>query len=259
MDEIRWRSDIAAESGRSAASNPDRIECRTDIVHVISIRLDATLDDALDLLDRQERDRAARFVFERDRRRFVTAHAWMRLALASCLECPPDSLRFCFASRGKPRLVNPSIDVRFNLSHAGELALLAIALAQEVGVDVEEHRPVETTELARRFFSPVEATALKALPTSEQLAAFYRCWTRKEAFIKALGDGLTFPLDGFEVSIAHDWSPQLLRACPVAPEALSAWRIVALPSDHGYSAALAAGANAWRVVHWRAPQDRSIG
>jgi 4'-phosphopantetheinyl transferase len=85
---------------------------------------------------------------------------------------------------------------------------------------------------------------------SEQVPAFFRCWTRKEAFIKALGDGLVCPLDGFEVSLAEDESPQLLRSSSAVPDALSLWRIVSLPVEPGYRAAVAAGAGEWRIVRW---------
>jgi 4'-phosphopantetheinyl transferase len=240
-----------------AVGGAERIECRPELVHVISIRLDTPLGGDFDLLDRAERDRAASFVFDRDRRRFVRAHAWTRLALGSCLECPPDSLRLSVGPRGKPYLIDPPTDVRFNLSHSGERAVLAIALGQDVGVDIEEHRSVEVTELRDRYFAPQEVAAIASLPDTERLPAFFRCWTRKEAFIKALGDGLSFPLDGFEVSIAEEWSAQLLRGCRAAPEALERWRIVALRSEPGYSAALAASSTASRVRQWCAPQGPS--
>ena len=119
-------------------------------------------------------------------------------------------------------------------------------------MDIEEERPIEVFELARRFFSASESTALQSIPASERVPAFFRCWTRKEAFIKALGDGLAFPLDGFAVSLDDDGSSQLLRACPAAPDALQQWRIVSLPAEAGYAAAVAAEAGDWRVVRWDA-------
>jgi len=234
----------------SIKSVPDRFECRPDAVHVVSFRLDGTMDGAIDLLDRVERDRAARFVFEEDRRRFIASHAATRQTLARCLDRAPESLQFATGPHGKPHLVDPPQDIRFSLSHSGDQALLAIALGQDVGVDLEAHRPIDARELAQRYFAPREIDALLRLPDAEQLPAFFRCWTRKEAFIKALGRGLSFPLDGFEVSVEEDGSAQLLRACAAAPDALDRWRIVALDAGAGHAAALAAGRAAWDVRRW---------
>jgi 4'-phosphopantetheinyl transferase len=220
-----------------------------DIVHVVCIRLDEALEGAIDLLDEDERGRASRFVFDRDRRRFVAAHAATRIVLAQCLDCSPEALRFVTGARGKPRLVDVPVDVRFNLSHSGDRALLAIALGQEVGVDLEQHRPVDIRGLARRFFAPGEQAALDMLPDRERAPAFFRCWTRKEAFIKAIGEGLAFPLDGFEVNVTADaGASQQMLGCTAAPEAPGRWRIVALDCEAGYEAAVAASAAQWTVV-----------
>ncbi len=219
-----------------------------DEIHVVRFPLDRPVEGALDLLDEDERARAARFVFDRDRRRFLAAHAWMRVVLGERLGRAPASVRFAVGSHGKPRLADAGLDLRFNLTHAGERALLAVTLGREVGVDLERHRPIEALDLARRFFAAGEQRALDAFDEAGQPAAFFRCWTRKEAFVKAIGDGLTFPLDGFEVSLEDTASDQLLQACPAAPHQRDRWRIVALPAEPGYAAALAAEAGAWRVV-----------
>jgi 4'-phosphopantetheinyl transferase len=142
------------------------------------------------------------------------------------------------------------LDVRFSLSHAGERALLAVTSGRHVGIDIEQERPLDALELARRFFSAKEITALQALAPAERASAFFRCWTRKEAFVKALGTGLRFPLDSFEVSVHDDPAPQLLRACTALPEAVERWRIVAVPAETGYVAALAAEAGDWATVPW---------
>jgi 4'-phosphopantetheinyl transferase len=235
-------------------SFPSRLQLLSSDVHVVLCRLDQTLGDMMELLDDVERKRADRFVFEPDRHRFVAAHAWVRIVLGRCLDRAPESLRFTAGARGKPRLADAAVDLRFNLSHAGERALLAVTCGQEVGVDIERHRSIEVGDLARRFFAPSECQALQALGSSEQLSAFFRCWTRKEAFIKALGDGLSCPLDGFAVSVADDdESPQLLRSCTEVPDALARWRIVSLPMEPGYAAAIAAGAGRWRIVRWNEP------
>jgi 4'-phosphopantetheinyl transferase len=221
------------------------------------VPVDGEWPDAIDLLDQAERDRAARFVFDRDRRRFVLSHAWLRLVLGRFLDRPARSLRFATANRGKPHLVDPPLDLRFNLSHAGERALIAVTLGREVGVDIEAMRDVDVAALARRFFAAGETDALLALPEAEQRAAFLRCWTRKEAFIKALGDGLTFPLDQFEVNHAPEpEARQLLRWCNGDDDPTTRWRIVPIEVDEGYTAALAAEAGDWDVASWTAPRTR---
>lgn len=232
---------------------PDRSpDLRLGDVHVVHFCLDRPFAGAVQLLDRHERERAGRFAFDRDRRRFVCAHAWLRLTLGICLNRPPESLHFAANARGKPQLVAPSVNLHFNLSHAGNHAALAMALHQEVGVDIERVRPMEVLELAERFFSRREVEALRKIPPPECVEAFFRCWTRKEAFIKALGEGLAFPLDRFEVSVDDERSSQLLRGCSVVPDALLHWRVVSLPVERPYVAALAGGPSDWNVVTWKA-------
>lgn len=220
------------------------------VVHVVSAATTGILPGALDVLDDDERARAARFVFDRDRSRFVAAHGWLRLLLAKYLGEPPAALRFALGPWGKPRLMDPGVDVRFNLSHAGDHALIAVAVGIEVGVDLEQDRPEPLLDLARRFFAPGEVAALEALPYAEQPAAFTRGWTRKEAFIKALGEGLSFPLDQFEVSLERTATWQLLRGCSRDVDAPGRWRLVSLPAPPGYAGALAAAGADWRIAHW---------
>ncbi len=227
-----------------------RIDLQPNTVHVVEIAVQEPPASAAALLDPAERDRAARFAFDADRTRFVASHAGMRLALGSCLRQDPASLRFATDRLGKPRLFEPPFDIRFNLAHSGERALLAIALGRDVGVDIEKERSVDVLALGRRYFAASELQALVNTPPPRRLAAFFRCWTRKEAFIKALGEGLYFPLDGFEVSVADDESGQLLKGCAASPAAPARWRIVSIPVDAPYTAALAAEQGEWRVVRW---------
>lgn len=230
---------------------PARVVLVPDVVHVVQMRLDRTFEGAIDLLNRAERQRAERLVFESDQRRFINAHALLRAILGRCLDRPPNSLRFTADDRGKPRLHDPPVDLRFNLSHSGDLALVALTVGREVGVDLEQYRPIEVLDLARHFFAESERSALEALAPSERLPAFFRCWTRKEAFIKALGAGLSFPLDDFDVDITADDVPQVLRACRDLPAAPRQWRIVPLAMAPGYAAALAAAeVGEWTVSRW---------
>jgi 4'-phosphopantetheinyl transferase len=209
---------------------------RAGTVHVSVIRLDEPATE--DLLDEEERRRASRFVFDKDRRRFVAAHSATRTILGGFLNVDPASLRFAVAGRGKPRVIDPPIDLRFNLSHAGERALLAVALGREVGVDIEARRVLSNPmQVAKRVFTAAEREHLQELPASGFEDVFFRLWTRKESFIKARGDGMQFPLRGFEVSAAIE-GPQLLLSCAAEPADMDRWTMVTLPSEPDYFAAL---------------------
>jgi 4'-phosphopantetheinyl transferase len=223
-------------------------------VHVVRLQLERSGDLAAyaALLDGDERQRARRLVLAGDRRRFIVAHAMMRVTLARYLDRPAKSLRFTPNANGKPQLVGHCAALRFNLSHSGELALLAIARRRDVGVDIEKQHPIDTLEVSRQFFAPNEQSALASFTESERLTAFFRCWTRKESFIKALGVGLTFSLKGFEVSLTPTGS-QLLLSCSTAPAELVRWRIVSLPIDDGYAAALTVGVDHRRIFTWKEP------
>lgn len=153
------------------------------------------------LLDDDERARADRFVFERDRRRFVVAHAVLRRVLAGYLGRPATSLRFATQARGKPELID-SGGLAFNLSHSGEGVAVAVARGGRLGVDIECRRPKSDRDgMVARFFSPAEKAAFFALAEAAREDAFYRLWTRKEAWIKALGEGLWRSLDSFSVGL----------------------------------------------------------
>jgi 4'-phosphopantetheinyl transferase len=219
-----------------------------DEVLVTAFALDAFTaerDALAALLDDEERARVARFLFDADRARFVLAHGLMRQALAACLAVPPATLRFDTSPRGKPFLRHPAADLRFNLSHSGGYALLAAAWAREVGIDIEAERPIDELRLAQRFFSQVEYTALAAAP--DRRAAFFRAWARKESFVKARGDGLSFPRSGFDVRL-DDAGDGLLLACTAAPADLARWNIRPVPVPVGYAAAVTAEGHDWRLV-----------
>ena len=236
-----------------SAGNDDSFsfERRQDLVHVFEADLNRPHSGAMELLDDTERARAARFMFEKDRNRFAISHALTRQVIANCLECEPASVEFDTDSHGKPFLVNAPEEMRFNISHTSDRVVIAIAWGQEVGIDIEKHRPVEALELAQRFFAPGEVLDLSSTPPHEQLPSFFRCWTRKEAFVKAIGKGLTLPLAQFRVSIGTGDHNSLLLDCEFDRELLEKVRIVDLPAPAGYSAALAAGTEPWTVVNWR--------
>lgn len=193
------------------------------------------------LLSIDEQQRADRFHFERDRQHFIASRGMLRCILSSYLDLPPESLGFQYGATGKPALTedrNPG-DLRFNLSHSRALALYAIVLHHEIGVDIEHTSPVRDVEtLARRFFSRQEYETLRSLPEQQKLGAFYNCWTRKEAYIKACGDGLSQPLDRFDVSLAPDEPAQLL-SINGSPVGASRWYLHGFEPAPGYIAALA--------------------
>jgi 4'-phosphopantetheinyl transferase len=194
----------------------------------------------------EELGRADRFRFERDRSRFIVGRALLRELLGRYTGCAPGEIAFRYGEFQKPMLADGPW---FNLSHSGPIALYAISAAGEVGIDVELYDPSFARErIAERFFSPAEVRALRSLPLDAQPRAFLSCWTRKEAFIKARGDGLSLALDSFDVTLAPDLPAALLRTAWCADEP-KRWRIDDL-SDRkaGYVAAVAVRGDGWRVV-----------
>lgn len=218
-----------------------------DVVHVLRFALDGATADLMAILDEGERDRADRFVFDADRRRFIVAHAVTRLALARCLRVSPPSLRFHVGPHGKPSLAGTCRGLRFNLSHAGERGLLAIGVGRELGVDIERERAIEVLAVARRYFSSDEYHAIASLPDQERIRAFYRCWTRKESLLKARGEGLSAPLNGFVVSLQEHASQLLVAPAEIAA---GAWTITAVPTAAGYVGAVTAAGTGWRLACW---------
>lgn len=167
---------------------------------------------------------------ERDRNRYIRARGALRLLLGDCLGAAPESLRFAYGPLGKPALAAPAIPLHFNVSHAGDLALIAVCQGRPVGVDVEQIRLDYGGEaIAERFFSPGERAWLLRLPPSQQTTGFFRLWTRKEAYLKARGEGIWRDLAGFDVSQSP---PE-----PVWPD--GAWFLHDLAPAPGYCAAVA--------------------
>jgi 4'-phosphopantetheinyl transferase len=179
-------------------------------------------------------------MFERDREHFVAARSFLRLILAHYVGCGPRDLQFGYGLHGKPQLqgVAGSEPIAFNLSHTRGKAICAVALGRQVGVDIEQIRPeVDILGIARTTFSSDEYARLTALPPGQHLAAFYACWTRKEAYIKALGAGLSYPLDAFDVSFEPNTPAQLLRSADGEAER-QRWVLRELEAGDGYAAAV---------------------
>lgn len=184
---------------------------------LVVARLDCSplaVANALYVLVEEERERAARFLAERERRRFLVARATLRRLLGERLGVSPRAVRLTTGEHGKPALARPFSEsgLRFNVSHSEDLAVYGFARGREIGVDVEAVRSIEDAEaIVRRFFSRNECSAFLALDPVDRPLAFFRCWTRKEAFIKAIGEGLSHPLHAFDVSLKPDDPARLLR------------------------------------------------
>ena len=190
------------------------------------------------LLSAAEREKAERYRVERPRNDYILTRGTLRSLLAGYLDCKPQDFSFDYTTYGKPFLADHR-ELQFNVSHTEGLALLAFVRDREVGVDVEKVRAqTDALKLAERFFSEHERNELRKFEGDELHAAFFRCWTRKEAYIKAKGDGLSLPLHQFDVSIAAHQTQALLATRPDAQEA-KRWVIsdVVVPAD--YAAAVA--------------------
>lgn len=212
---------------------------------IVRRRLEQTLSPA-------ERTRVQRYRLERDRQHAQVSRGLLRTILASYLECAPASLCFVSGPHGKPALAasREGSTLRFNVSHSQGLALYAISVGREVGVDIEYMRPLADVEqIARHCFSAHEWACLQDLPEELKQQAFYRCWTRKEAYSKATGEGLSKPLGHFDVSLLPDEPARLLRVQGEAA-ATSQWSLQDLPTPTGYAAALAVEGQEWELLCW---------
>lgn len=200
------------------------------------------------LLTDEERQRADRFITAELTRRWVVCRAVLRHQLGQLLQLPPAELRFQTGPHGKPSLVTDLQSAwKFNVSHTQDVALMAFARGRELGVDIESHdRTVSRDELAARFFSPVEREAYFSLPADRREQSFYRIWTCKEAYLKAIGAGLSFPLGQFAVASHPDAPPGLLHVAGEQQEC-GRWVLVAPDVGPGMSAALAVEGQGWSL------------
>ena len=209
-----WRASLLASAGELA-------------------RLHAILSD-------EEKVRAARFRYEIHRGRFIAGRGIQRLLLARYLDADPAALRYRQAAHGKPLLDGAEAEsgIRFNVTNAEDGLLVALARGRELGVDLEPlHRAVDRDAVARRFFSAPENAVYDTIPDEQRDAAFFTCWTRKEAYIKAVGDGLTMPLDCFDVTL-RPGEPARLLATRGDPAQVERWTMRELDAGPGWTAAL---------------------
>jgi 4'-phosphopantetheinyl transferase len=224
-------------------------------VHVWRVQLDRAGESVATLaalLSPEEEERAERFYWVRERDRFVVARGLLRVILGRYLDAPAASLRFTQNEHGKPSLErNREKTLSFNISHSGGVALFAFTRERALGVDIERLRTdLDYERLAARFFSPAEVAQLACLNDTEQrVAAFFRCWTRKEAYIKGQGIGLALGLQSFDVTLAPGEPAQLVATRPDAGEA-ARWQLQGLDPAPGYAAALAVKGWDWRLQCW---------
>jgi 4'-phosphopantetheinyl transferase len=203
-------------------------------------------------LSSDELDRASRFHFPRDRQRFASSRSLLRILLAGYLVTDPARVNFSYSKNGKPSLgpAHEGSNVKFNISHSGGITLLAFTRGREIGVDVEQVRSdFDVQAIARRFFSPREQNQLADLPVEKSVDAFFRCWTRKEAYIKAIGDGLSLPLNQFDVSVESGETNALLATRPDDSEA-GHWLLREVPAGPGYIAAVCVRGQDCKVNDW---------
>ncbi len=232
---------------------PEHPELRRAEAHVWRIRLEgssALVRRRRGELSADEQERAARFHFEADQLRYIVSHSALRQILGAYLDRPTGELRFAYGPKDKPRLVDEcgGREVRFNLSHSGDVALVAVTGGREIGVDVERIRALaDRDRLAQRFFSPQEVAVLERLPSESRSEAFFTCWTRKEAYLKAKGGGISIGLDQFDVSPVPG-EPAALLSHRSDPRETSRWSLHDLEPGPGYAGALAVEVPCDRVL-----------
>jgi len=227
-------------------------------IHVWRATLDAPrpiMDQLAKVLSHDERERVGRFVFERHRLRFTVGRACLRILLGDYLKQAPRGLEFVYGSHGKPALRSSQTtrNIRFNLAHSHGIVLYAFALNREVGIEVEHwHTMEDGPGIARRFFAPEEIRELDTIPPDRWQEGFFRCWTRKEAYIKARGEGLTIPLSAFSMTV-QPGDRLALRRSAEHPEDISRWSVEELQPAELSSGAIVAEGSDWSMERFRLP------
>ncbi|MHC4993504.1 MAG: 4'-phosphopantetheinyl transferase family protein, partial [Planctomycetota bacterium] len=223
---------------------PDDLQLATDLVDVWRVPLDEhelPIDRFTTWLNEEEHAKADRYRIQAKRDEFLTVRGFLRGLLGQLLDEAPESFAFMYGPHGKPYLAQrfAGSTVSFNVSHSGKWALIGVMPQRQIGVDVERARPkVDIQGLAKRFFSPAEADDLMSLAPADRRDAFFACWTRKEAFVKAVGNGISLGLDSFDVTLRPGETPRLSATRWDTTEA-ARWTLLDLPMPTGYRAAAA--------------------
>jgi 4'-phosphopantetheinyl transferase len=237
---------------------PSKLKLSTNDVHVWRVRLNQTdgrVQQLQQYLSDDERLRAERFRFDRHCRRFIVSQGMLRLIIGDYTDMAPSRLQFYTGHRGKLYLMHSfgSDSLQFNLAHSKEIALYAFTCNREIGIDVEYVRDMPDAEkIAQTTFSPIENETLHSLPQYQRQEAFFNCWVRKEAYIKAIGDGLYHDLDRFDVSLAPG-EPARLVSVEGSAEQASCWFMKSLTPEDGYVAALAVKGSDFCPSYWKYP------
>jgi 4'-phosphopantetheinyl transferase len=237
----------------------DKIRLSKGDVHVWIAEVDNPVlseQDFLGILSDEEHKKAERFFFDQDKRRYIVCHGVLRTIIGKYhLGIEPGRLEFWYGPRGKPFLADKFSDgtLQFNQSYSKGLALYAFTKGREIGIDLEYIRFLPNArQIVAGSFSKLEQAAFNALPEREKKEAFFNCWTRKEAFIKAIGEGLYYPLDQFDVSLSPGEYPRLLRVAGMPGEA-SLWSLKSFTPAIEYKAALAIKCKDYNIIYWRFP------
>lgn len=236
--------------------------CCSDDIHVwlASFDLKGTEPTTfLNVLSADEKERADRYISAEARRRFVAARGTLRCLLARYLSTEPADIVFAYNSHGRPTVASPATkgDVVFNLSHSAEKVLYAISGGPEIGVDLERVRSMDFIGISKRFFSHAEAALLSSLPENGRREAFFECWTRKEAFVKAQGTGLHLDLSQVEVSLGPGVPPQIVRIRGNEADA-GLWSLYDIDAGEGFKAALAVKSRRARLILRDYPPDTAV-
>jgi 4'-phosphopantetheinyl transferase len=238
------------------ASPPLVLTPSDDEVHVWRASLDQPAGYRqwlLPTLSHEERTRAEDFYFVRDRERFIVGRGVLRSILGAYLGIPPRQLLFQYGYYGKPALHsqhNPT-PLQFNVSHTEGLGMYAVTRRRAVGIDLERIRPIANLEqLTARRFTRQEHAQLCALPSEQRHQGFFRCWTSKEAYVKARGEGLSLPLDQFVVSVRPD-EPLALLASSEGAHETARWTLHEVVVAPDYVATVAVEGDGWRLACWQ--------
>lgn len=238
---------------------PEHLDLSANELHVWSACLEPerySLSTLQRTLSGDEMDRAEKYRFAVDRDQFIAARGLLRMILGRYLGTPPEQLEFCYSAYGKPSLDIElgGTSLEFSVSHSSSWVLFAVTRGRQVGIDIERIRSLpEVQALVERYFSSAEQAAFRALPSEQQPLAFFRCWTRKEAYVKAKGQGLSLGLDRFVVSLAPGEPARLLDVDEDQQEA-SCWSLHELSPGPDYVATLAVEGQGLRLSRYRLPR-----
>jgi 4'-phosphopantetheinyl transferase len=237
---------------------PLQLQLSREDIHIWRASLDLPSKRVQEInknLSSDERLRAELFCFERDRNRFIAARGILRQILTCYLSVEPSAIRFCYEKNGKPRLQNTicKTGIQFNLSHSEGLALYVFSRGHEVGVDVEFMREIsEMEQIVEQFFSVSERNFFGRLPTRKKQETFFNWWTRKEAFAKAIGEGLSYPLGSFDATLADG---NTLESSGISEDSdeRPRWSMLDVRPAEEFAGAVVVGGNGWNVQSWQWP------